>query len=264
MLDPVARARALGYPYHSPPHDCVWAAGQIIPLVGVGINQIASALSDAGADPRAKRTPVLAIGSNRAPVQLRRKFSDFEPPCAVLIAKATLKDFDIVYGAGIASYGAIGGATLATSPGTEVETWVTWLDDRQLERMHETEGLSSGVYKLLELQQIELKFDCGPTWSAARAYVQSAGSLNIGNTSVALSEIPAKGRKLAELRQPQIQALLRDRFAPGKTIAQFIAENIADADLRQRRTEALRGNAIPFDWPHHQDQTPYRMRPRIS
>ncbi|MFZ8951177.1 MAG: hypothetical protein ACO20V_09920 [Alphaproteobacteria bacterium] len=262
MLDLVARARALDYPYRAPPFDCVWAAGNVFPLEGVGINQIANAISNAGADPRAKRTPVLAIGSNRAPVQLRRKFSDFDPPCAVLIAKAVLKDFDIVYGAGISSYGAIGGATLTHSPGTEVEAWVTWLDDKQLERMHETEGLSAGVYKLLELQQIDLRFDCGPRWTSVRAYVQSAGSLNIANTPIALGEIPAKGRKYPSLRQPQMQSLIRDRFAPHQSINDFIAENISNADKRRLRTEALRTSAIPFDWPQYQDQTPYRLRPR--
>jgi hypothetical protein len=128
--------------------------------------------------------------------------------------------------------------------------------------MHETEGLSAGVYKLLELQQIDLRFDCGPTWTSVRAYVQSAGSLNIANTSVALGEISAKGRKYPSLRQPQMQSLIRDRFAPHQSINDFIAENISNADKRRLRTEALRTSAIPFDWPQYQDQTPYRLRPR--
>lgn len=260
LLDPDARARALGYPYPAPPWDCVWVDGRTVPLTAHGVNAVAAALADVGADPRAKRTPVLAIGSNRAPEQLARKFADFDSPCAVVVAKAALKDFDVVYGAGIAGYGAVGGATLAPSPGTTVEVWATWLDDRQLQRMHETEGLAAGVYGLYELQKIELSFDSGPFWSSALAYVQRRGALNLGGAPVAIAEAPALNRRFQALRQPQLQALLRDRFAPGRSVDRFIAENLADNDLRLARIETLKRTAIPFDWPHVADRTPLELR----
>lgn len=255
-MDADSRARALGYPYPAPVSDCVWVDGDVAPLGGCDVNSIARALEQVGADPRAKRTPVLAIGSNRAPRQLARKFADFSKPCAVIVAKAKLKDFDVVYGAGISSYGAVGGATLAPSPGTTVEIWATWLDDAQLARMHETEGLSAGVYGYLELRRIDLQFDAGPAWESALIYVQRHGALNLGGEPAALAEIPAEGRRFQALRQGQLQMMLRDRFAPGRSVDAFIAQNLSRPELRRARIQTLRQNAIPFDWPHTYDRTP--------
>lgn len=255
-MDAHARARALGYPYPAPSSDCVWVDGRVSPLEGCDVNAIARALERVGADPRARRTPVLAIGSNRAPQQLARKFAEFASPCAVIVAKAWLRDFDVVYGAGIAGYGAVGGATLAASPGTTVEVWATWLDDRQLARMHETEGLAAGVYGFLELRRIDLRFAAGPEWQSALVYVQRDGALNLGGAPTALAEIAAEGRRFQALRQGQLQSILRDRFAPGATIDGFVAENLERPVLRQARVASLRETAIPFDWPHTYDRTP--------
>ena len=250
------RYRALGYPYPAPESDCVWVDGRIAPLNGAGVNDIAVALQSVGADPRARRTPILAIGSNRAPSQLARKFAGFPSPCALIVAKANLSGFDVVYGASISGYGAVGGATLAPSPRTTVQVWATWLDNAQLAHMHETEGLSAGVYALLELQQIKLSFDAGPKWTAAEAYVQRAGALNLGGAPAAFAEIPALGRKFQALTQRQAQSALRDRFAAGKSIDGFITENIRNKEKRMARVHTLRQSAIPFDWPHMHDVTP--------
>lgn len=254
-LDPIARERAMGYPYPSPPFDCVWTKQGLMRLKGHDPRAIGRALQSVGADPEARRTPVLAIGSNRAPAQLLRKFHDFEAP-AVVVARATLFDFDVVYGAGIGGYGAIGGATLAPCSGAAVEVWTTWLDDDQLQRMHETEGLAGGVYGFYELRSLTLCFAAGTRWPKALAYVQKRGALNLGGRPVALAEVPAERRRFPALRQPQLQALMRDRFAPGATVDRFVHENLTKPDVRQARIKALSENAIPFDWPHMLDVTP--------
>lgn len=251
-MDADWRIRALGYPYSAPPGDCVWIDGRVEPWAGGDI----AALGAMGTVAGAPRTPVLAIGSNRAPDQLARKFADFAAPCAIPLARARLKGFDVVFGAGIAGYGAVGGATLAPSPGTEVQVWVSWLDDAQLARMHATEGLAAGVYGFLELQEIELTFDAGPVWTSALAYVQRRGALNIGGGPIALAEAPATRRRFAALRQRQLQAALRDRFAPGATVDAFVLENLADPALRRRRVAALSADAVAFDWPNVVDRTP--------
>ena len=258
-MDAETLRRALGYPYPAPAQDCVWTKSRIVRLKGGGVNAVADALLEVGANPRARRTPVLAIGSNRAPEQLARKFRDFPDDTAVVLARATLKDFDIVYGAGIAGYGAVGGATLAPSPGTAVEAWVTWLDDNQLTKMHETEGLAARVYGYFELQQIELTFASGPVWNSVLAYVQRAGALNLGGAPVALAEIPASGRRFQALRQPQLQERMRDQFAAGRPVQAFIVENIDPDGPRQARMSLLRRSAIPFDWRHFQDRTPRNL-----
>lgn len=257
LLDADARTRAMGYPYPAPPFDCVWTKNGIVRLTGHDPRAIGKALKAVNADPEARRTPVLAIGSNRSSDQLARKFHDFDRP-AVVVARATLFDFDVVYGAGIAGYGAVGGATLAACPGAAVEVWTTWLDDAQLQRMHETEGLAAGVYGFYELQQISLCFAAGPRWPKTLAYVQRSGALNLGGRPVALAEIPAERRLFPALRQPQLQALLRDRFAPSVSVNRFVHENLTQPAIRRARVAALAKNALPFDWPHMLDVTPQR------
>jgi len=256
-METAAFRRAMRYPYAAPTGDCVWTRnGGVTLLDATDVNAVAAGLERVGANPRARRTPVLAIGSNRAPEQLARKFQDFEDPAAVILAKAQLAEFDVVYGAGVAGYGAVGGATLAPSPGTSVEVWVTWLDDQQMQRMHETEGLSAGVYAFLELQKIDLAFASGPRWDAVAAYVQRGGALTLGGEPVALAEVPAKGRRYQAMAQAQMQRTLAARFAADKPLEGFVAENIASPDLRAARAAALKANAAPFDWPHVTDRTP--------
>ena len=140
-----------------------------------------------------------------------------------------------------------------------MEVWATWLDDKQLARMHETEGLSAGVYGLLELQQINLRFDSGAEWTTALAYVQRHGSLNLGGQPTALQEIPALNRNFQALSQRQLQLILRDRFAPAASLDRFIQENLENPSIRQARAKALRETAISFDWPHIQDRTPISL-----
>ena len=71
------------------------------------------------------RKRILAIGSNRSPRQLARKFKH-EPVIAAVAA--TLHDFDVVYAARIASYGA---ATLVRQPGAIVRVAVLYLTKKQ-------------------------------------------------------------------------------------------------------------------------------------
>ena len=78
--------RALNYPYSYPAYDFVLDNGSTAPL------QDRKSLEG--------RIPVLAIGSNRSPEQLLRKFGDqdFLPVTCVKLC-----DYDVVYAAHIAS-----------------------------------------------------------------------------------------------------------------------------------------------------------------
>ena len=117
------RARALDYPYRPAADDYLFTGAAARPWPET-------------LDLR-HRTPVIAAGSNRAPAQLRRKFGD---AATVPVSRAWLADHDVVYSAHVARYGAIP-ACLFPAPDTRVAVWITWLDDTQLARMHETEAV---------------------------------------------------------------------------------------------------------------------------
>ena len=137
MLQKILK-RALGYPYSFPDRDFVLSNGDIQDLEDDSI------LSG--------RKPVLAVGSNRSPEQLLRKFGSDN---LVPVTHAELSDYDVVYSAHIASYGSIP-ATLNASPGTIVNVCLTWLSSPQLSRMHETESLGVS-YVYLESKKLDIK-----------------------------------------------------------------------------------------------------------
>src|SRR5918992_1771889 len=86
------------------------------------------------------RVPVIAHGSNRSPEQLRRKFDRFSGAAGEIpVTLSWLDEYDIVYSAHITTYGSIA-STLQHVPGCRARVAITWLNDAQLTRMHETEG----------------------------------------------------------------------------------------------------------------------------
>lgn len=231
--DPVRRA--LAYPYTAPGHCYLLDRGGPRPL-------------EAGAIARAVRgrVPVIASGSNRAPERLAAKFPGLAPPAAIPVTRCRLHGFDAVYSAHIARYGAVA-ATLQASPGTVVELAVTWLAESQLAAMHESEARGAN-YDYARLSGLHVELADGTALAEAFAYIGRRDCLARDGTAIALAEIPAHGRRLPALAQGEVQALIRDRLAPGAALDAFIAENVRNGDTRLARTEALRRESVAFAW----------------
>ena len=117
------RERALNYPYTAPD------GGFMI------VDGFCTALPE-NAD-FSNRIAVLSVGSNRAPVQLFRKFG---PQHTVLVTPVQVADCDIVHIANLAPYGAIPCAAFP-SKGTQITLNIAWLTAEQLDIMHLTESL---------------------------------------------------------------------------------------------------------------------------
>ena len=94
------------------------------------------------------RIPIISIGSNRSPYQLKNKFGLNEDLCVIPI---TLYDSDIVYAASISSYGSIP-ATQWPVHGVISKLNMLWLNEKQLKIMHLSEGLGI-VYDFVELDK---------------------------------------------------------------------------------------------------------------
>lgn len=225
-----AIARALGYPYPAPVEDFVWRDGMARGF-------------DAGISLK-DRTPVLAVGSNRAPEQLRRKFGD---DAIVPVTVARLRDHDVVYSAHVASYGSIP-ATLAESPGTLVKVSLTWLTDSQLRRMHETEAVGVNYdYGVAE----NLAFELGGQRPACPigCYLGRRGALALDGAPVALAEVEATGRRFKERGQPDTLAQVHARFSGGRDFKDWLGGLIEDRSDRGALTETLAKHAVPIDLP---------------
>ena len=131
--------RAINYPYFAPNYPFSFYNGEFLKGICVDITN---------------RVPILSVGSNRSPYQLKRKFSLGQDIC---VTPATLYDSDVVYAASLSSYGSMP-ATQWPSKGTEVDLNVLWLNEEQLEIMHLTEALGVAYnFVKLKLDTVKIK-----------------------------------------------------------------------------------------------------------
>ena len=222
-------ARARGYPYAIPEGSYVWRRGAV------------TAFEPAM---RKDRTPVLAIGSNQSPEQLTRKFGD---KGEIPVQRAQLRDFDIYYSAHITGYGSVP-AMLQRAPGAQATLSVNWLDERQLDLMHGTE-LYAAKYEYAVIEDIGLALDCGTDLDFVHLYVGVNGHLMHDGDAVALSAVPAKGRRPKALTTAEVLEIVRERFSPGDGADEFVLKLVGDPDFRAACTEAISTGAVPFGHP---------------
>lgn len=219
-------AYAKSYPFAIPDSSFLFVDGRAEPL-------------EPGQADRRHRVPVLAAGSNQSPEQLARKYRSFDDGVVIPAERGRLHDFDVVYAAHVSAYGSIT-ATFQHSPGTAVTVFVLWLDDRQLDRMHETEG----NYTYDRLTALHVALDHGDRLTEAFAYTARSGCLHHDGGCVGIAEIAAEGRRFPAMTQPEMQAWLRDRLKPGSHLDHFVAEHVSDPAVQKERTAHLRRDAL--------------------
>lgn len=225
-------ARAFGYPYPAPRHSYLFDDGQV-EAFDPGMTE--------------GRVPVLAIGSNRAPEQLARKFQDM-PGTRIPVERVFLSDFDVVHAATLTGYGAVP-AMLQHVPGTQVELMLTWLDEHQLARMHATE-LGAANYSFARLEQITLQRDDGCRANTAFCYVGARGAFSTAeHTAFALSAVPAKGRTLPQADTRAMLECFASLLGWANSVEAFAATARADEKQRRAWVDALAPHARPFAFP---------------
>lgn len=227
--DPLTRAKT--YPYPIPGHSFLYRNGEVKELTPVQAVDLDG------------RTPVLAVGSNRAPEQLARKF-DGPDWGEIPVIRIALDGYDSVYSPHIATYGAIA-ATLQEAPGVTVSLAVTWLTERQLVRMHETE-VSSANCGFGRLGGLGIEAELGPGIDAVHIYTSTRGTLCHDGEPIPLAEVTARGRRWRAMSQTEVQAHVHRRLEPDMDPDAFIHQSIADRELRWHRSEHLKEGARPF------------------
>ena len=254
-------ARAHGYPYPYPETSYLYVDGVALPLYAHGPEPIQGAEVEiagsripahehlerlgAGDTAREPRTPLLAYGSNRAPVQLGRKYGHWREPVVIPVLHGWLRDFDVVYAARLASYGSVA-ATITPAPGTTASVSVIWLSERQLELMHATEGVEQSVYCYGQLGGIDLALDGGGTLDSVFAYVNLDGAVIQDGSPVALAAVPAQHRTFPALDQLAMLGRVRDRLEPGVDLETFVLDHIDRRELGLQRSQHLAVDARQF------------------
>jgi hypothetical protein len=89
--------------------------------------------------PIARRIPVLAVGSNAAPAQLRRKLATGGPPTVVPITAVKVDGLSVGVSAHISKAGYVPATPVPDPSSKNLLMWVTWLAQDQLLIMDKTE-----------------------------------------------------------------------------------------------------------------------------
>jgi hypothetical protein len=170
---------------------------------------------------RSGATGVLAYGSNASPEVLRRKLGEVAE--VILARPVTLPDTDVVFSAHVSLHGAIP-ATLAPSPGTEVDAWL----------------LAVPAAAIAVLDATEPNYERMP-YGTAQAYLSRHGPLRIGGAEIALAAVRARGRSLPALTEVELLEKVRRVLAPNQSPDAFVLAHLMNDRVRLERSAALRG-----------------------
>lgn len=214
---------AKSYPFESPSASYLYTAKG--PQV-IDIHQNMAALTEG-------RTPVLAYGSNSAPIQLKRKFGSHleEKGGFIPVIRGELSNYDVVYSPIIVPYGSIP-ATIAYSPGVKTNAYITYLNHEQIEMMHRSEGVGYMYdYLLFDQKNIHLEHNQCPL-VGFHTYLSRRGALKIDGEIIALSEVASKHRSFPAMNQLDILTMARDISFNERTLDDFISNCIEDRTFR--------------------------------
>ncbi|MFJ8192600.1 hypothetical protein ACIQ8D_22995 [Streptomyces sp. NPDC096094] len=182
------------------------------------------------------RVPVLAIGSNASPGQLRHKMAEFGIDSPIPMVRTRVTGLDIGVSAHVSRMGYVSASPVG-APGVARELFVLWLDAEQLAVIDASEGvpMASGNFDRAWLPapavRVEPLDGDGTVLRGAYAYVNRHGVLHDGTG--APRRHPGDQRVLiTELLQGS--ARLRELF--GATPEEFCARARADRRLCARGT----------------------------
>ena len=180
------------------------------------------------------RVPVLAIGSNASPAQLRHKMAEFGIDSPIPMVRSRVTGLDIGVSAHVSRMGYVSASPVG-APGTVRELFVLWLDAEQLAVIDASEGvpMAGGNFDRVRLPAPDVRVEQGDgsVLGGAYAYVNRHGVLHDG-TGAPRRHPGAQRPLITELLHGS--ARLRELF--GTTPEEFSARARADRRLCDRGT----------------------------
>ncbi|MET9732165.1 hypothetical protein ABZZ79_16405 [Streptomyces sp. NPDC006458] len=179
------------------------------------------------------RTPVLAIGSNASPGQVRRKMTLAGLSAPVPMVKVRVTGLAVGVSAHVSRLGYVSASPLH-APGAVRELFVVWLDAEQLAVVDASEGvpLPAGNFRRawLPAAQVPVELEDGRTLPGVYSYINRRGVLRDGGGGP--RSHPGQRALLTEL----LGGLPRLRELFGATPEEFVARARADAALCEHGT----------------------------
>ncbi|MEW2399730.1 hypothetical protein [Streptomyces sp. NPDC046862] len=184
------------------------------------------------------RVPVLAVGSNACPGQLRHKMAEFGITTPIPMVRARVTGLDVGVSAHVSLMGYVS-ASPFNSPGAVRELFLTWLDAEQLAVVDASEGVMSprGSYDRAWLPscdvRVEPEHDSGRPLRGAYVYVNRRGVLHNG------SRMPRRHQDQRSVLTELLVSTPRLRELFGVTPEEFCARARFDRRLCARGTRVF-------------------------
>ena len=224
--------RAINYPYFAPDYPFSFYKGRLVKDICFNLEN---------------RIPILSVGSNRSPYQLKRKFTLNEDIC---VTPAKLFDSDIVYAASISAYGSLP-ATQWPSEGTIVDLNVLWLKEEQLNTMHLSEAVGV-AYDFVKLQKGSVKLRDLEYSGYIYGYVSLAGVMPLnGKVPKRLSVIHGSNTNLNSIdEQGALTSLINILENKKQILSNWIEVVTSNYAYRLKLLEKLKSIAIKVKNPN--------------
>jgi hypothetical protein len=202
-----------------------------------------------------QRTPVIGYGSNATVSALTRKYvaPGAREPAVIPVTRALLRDYDVVWSPHLGFNGAMP-ATIAQSRGTVVEVWITWLDDQELKRMHDSEEAGT-LYSYGILSASRLVSEV-PLSEPPHVYVDCFGALALDGVVQAISRVPAKRRRFPAIDSEQAMRGVAPHIGWTDSVFALLLDNVRSPARRAERSQALAALGRFIDDPGYQAQCP--------
>ena len=124
--------------------------------------------------------------------------------------------------------------------------FVTYLNEAQLIRMHETEAIGD-EYHFMQINNVTMRSTGVHSMVApAYAYISVKGVLQVNNLQFTLSAVDATNTRFAARSQVKILQLAWELLKGNQTLDVFIYENISDEGIRRRNNDRLQAYSAHF------------------
>jgi hypothetical protein len=201
-----------------------------------------TALEELNAAKIEERYLIISYGSNVNPVQLSLKFQ--KPEHVIPMFKGRLRGYDIVYAAQMAPYGSVP-ATIEKSENTDIEIWISLLDNEQLKIMDETENRGKS-YWLVQIDD-ELTLENREYLSTFYSYISTRGILAVEGRPARLTEINASGAKYKAMTETEVLEYIHSNLTGRKVsddLQRFLKRIRNDSHYYRKVDEFLRKHTM--------------------
>ena len=206
--------RAINYPYNAPTTSFTFKNGKFYQGIQISLKN---------------RIPIISIGSNRSPYQLKKKFGINNDLC---VTPAKLYNSVIVFAASMSAYGSIP-ATQWPCEGSVSDLNLLWLNEDQLQIMHLSEGLGI-AYNYVQLDKDTVFFQEEDYFGPIFGYVSTRGCYMFeNNLPTRIKYIKSNTNSLISISEYEaLNKLFSENSSSEKSLESWLKKIINNNNLR--------------------------------